>query len=626
MDISKFSWTAGAAALALTGTARAQCYASRLFPDKPVAGDVLGSAVDISDTRAILGAPRTGNDGRVVIFERTGPRQWSQIQAIESPETVDPLEYFGAAVAIEGNFAAVGAPYADIPGAANGGRVYIYRRVTVLGNPSWILDERIDNPFAGVNERFGTSVALTMIGSTLTLAAGAPLADVSGVTDVGRVRIFIRNSSTGVWSLQDSVLSTSPQEEGDFGRSVALDGDRLVVGARGETVGSAIHTGAAYVFTKSGSDWGSGTRISAPAEFRANTDEFGADVAISGSAIAVGAPRVDIDGVNDAGAIFTYSSLGPGWVFNERVLDPDPPSANLGGQIALANGLLAAGALFENEAMFWRYGSGDWNAQFPFALPADAPPGTHTFGSDVALSDDGEYLLVGDRLDSGSGAAYVFTTDLNPGLTCAGGLFDPVPLVEPGTSYFGCNSGAATDGSACITTNADVWYRYTATCDGILGLSTCGTHDLGDQDAGLDTVLSVHSGCPGTTDNILVCNNNAPTGNWADACGASGNVGTARDAAVKVGVRAGLSYRIRVASNGSAGPTGLFILNVEFTCCLVDWDANGIVNSTDVGAFINDWFADQVNGTLVSDFDANGIVNSTDVGEFINEWFVGCEF
>ncbi len=58
--------------------------------------------------------------------------------------------------------------------------------------------------------------------------------------------------------------------------------------------------------------------------------------------------------------------------------------------------------------------------------------------------------------------------------------------------------------------------------------------------------------------------------------------------------------------------------------CLVDWDGNGIVNSTDVGEFINDWFEDQVFGTLVTDWDNNGIVNSTDVGEFINAWFVGC--
>ena len=55
--------------------------------------------------------------------------------------------------------------------------------------------------------------------------------------------------------------------------------------------------------------------------------------------------------------------------------------------------------------------------------------------------------------------------------------------------------------------------------------------------------------------------------------------------------------------------------------CPADFDHNGIVNSTDVGEFINAWFEDQVFGTLVTDWDHNGIVNSTDVGEFINSWF-----
>ncbi len=55
--------------------------------------------------------------------------------------------------------------------------------------------------------------------------------------------------------------------------------------------------------------------------------------------------------------------------------------------------------------------------------------------------------------------------------------------------------------------------------------------------------------------------------------------------------------------------------------CIADFTCDGIVNSTDVGEFINAWFADQVKGSLTADWDHNGIVNSTDVGEFINSWF-----
>jgi hypothetical protein len=55
--------------------------------------------------------------------------------------------------------------------------------------------------------------------------------------------------------------------------------------------------------------------------------------------------------------------------------------------------------------------------------------------------------------------------------------------------------------------------------------------------------------------------------------------------------------------------------------CPADYDGNGVINSTDVSEFINQWFTDQADGTFASDFDRNGTVNSTDVSEFINAWF-----
>ena len=62
--------------------------------------------------------------------------------------------------------------------------------------------------------------------------------------------------------------------------------------------------------------------------------------------------------------------------------------------------------------------------------------------------------------------------------------------------------------------------------------------------------------------------------------------------------------------------------------CVADFNCDGTVNSTDVSDFINQWFADQVKGTLITDWDGNGVVNSTDVSAFINDWFedtaVGC--
>lgn len=68
--------------------------------------------------------------------------------------------------------------------------------------------------------------------------------------------------------------------------------------------------------------------------------------------------------------------------------------------------------------------------------------------------------------------------------------------------------------------------------------------------------------------------------------------------------------------------------NLLGTACPSDWNDDGVVNSTDVSDFINDWFVDQVDGTLVTDFNSDGVSNSTDVSDFINAWFesvaLGC--
>ncbi len=102
------------------------------------------------------------------------------------------------------------------------------------------------------------------------------------------------------------------------------------------------------------------------------------------------------------------------------------------------------------------------------------------------------------------------------------------------------------------------------------------------------------------------------------------------DVTAYVGTTVTLAFRFRTVDGVQNGFRGWQVNNVHLTgsstsctdLCIADWDHNGIVNSADVGEFINDWFEDQVNGTIVTDFDHNGISNSADVGEFINAYFM----
>jgi hypothetical protein len=128
-----------------------------------------------------------------------------------------------------------------------------------------------------------------------------------------------------------------------------------------------------------------------------------------------------------------------------------------------------------------------------------------------------------------------------------------------GASVVGNLHRATPDGNAncgSSSNNRDVWYTFVARCNGTLFANTCGSRDINGIDTGIDTVLSVHSGCPGTTANQLVCND--------DGSGAGCN---GIDSAVSLGMVAGQRVFIRVTHFGDAAvrfQSGAFRLNLNF--------------------------------------------------------------
>src|SRR5262249_14121062 len=119
------------------------------------------------------------------------------------------------------------------------------------------------------------------------------------------------------------------------------------------------------------------------------------------------------------------------------------------------------------------------------------------------------------------------------------------PMIIGTGTFGGTTCGATNDGSASCgfsATSPDLWYSFTAACTGRLVLDTCGS--------ALNTVLSVHNGCPGTTGNEIVCNDDCVGG----ACSGSAQ------SCLSVAVTSGATYLIRVA--GYAGTSGSFTLNV----------------------------------------------------------------
>jgi ABC-type antimicrobial peptide transport system permease subunit len=98
----------------------------------------------------------------------------------------------------------------------------------------------------------------------------------------GAAYVFVRSGTT--WAQQAKLTQTTPTLDSFVGSDVDIDGNVAVVGALQESVGNQRY-GAAYVFERSGTTWTS-TRIPAPTP-RADLDQFGGGVGVSGTAVGV---------------------------------------------------------------------------------------------------------------------------------------------------------------------------------------------------------------------------------------------------------------------------------------------------------------------------------------------------
>ncbi len=247
---------------------------------------------------------------------------------------------------------------------------------------------------------------------------------------------------------QQAYVKASNTDAGDlFGRSVAISGDTVVVGAPGEdgdgiaasgtsdgtngdpTDNSIATAGAAYVFVRSGGGWAQQAYLKGvvyPFIAPAVNDGFGASVAIVGDTIVVGASGK----TSNKGAAFVFTRSGGSWsAAPVRLLAYPTPdeSGSFGLSVGISGDTIVVGAIdspapgsyIGRACVFVRTGT-NWSLQAN--LQASNPESLDAFGSSVAIS--GETLVVGAPNEGSSetgtegtgannnspqsGAAYVF--------------------------------------------------------------------------------------------------------------------------------------------------------------------------------------------------------------------------
>ena len=252
-------------------------------------------------------------------------------------------------------------------------------------------------PDAAMDDYFGQSVAIS--GDYAVVGA-------YNESYSGSAYIFHRTAVTNTWDDGTKIRSSDAAMNDYFAQSVAISGDYVIVGARGNDDNGG-NTGSAYIFHRLATNtWDGGTKILAPLVFRHGGDLFGTGVGISGDYAIVGAPYDDDP--DNSGSAYIFRRTGTNtWDEGTRIVDPDAVSGNyFGVSVGISGDYAIVGATGNDGSVyiFRRTGTNTWDAGTKILTP-DATAYNY-FAISVAIS--GDYAIVGFGGSSSNGY------DLNP--------------------------------------------------------------------------------------------------------------------------------------------------------------------------------------------------------------------
>jgi len=256
--------------------------------------------------------------------------------------------------------------------------------VYLRSGSGWVQQQKLTASDGAAGDRFGRSVAI----SGDTIVVGASDADASAI-DSGAAYIFVRSGS--LWTQQQKLTASDASASAEFGWSVAISGETAVVGTG--------DTDAAYVFVRSGGFWSQEAKL--VGSDTAIGDEFGTSVAVSGDTALIGA-IFDDDAGNASGSAYVFVRSGGAWSQQQKLTASD--AATLG-EFGLGD---EEGGSVSGAAYIFTRSGGVWSQQQK--LRASDAAANDVFGFAVAIN--GDRAVIGapgdDHAGTGSGSAYLF--------------------------------------------------------------------------------------------------------------------------------------------------------------------------------------------------------------------------
>ncbi len=373
-----------------------------------------------------------------LFFIQNGYTQlWTEFDKVVATDR-QASDSYGFAVSINGDYAVVGSPDADLgPGKTNIGAAYIYER----SGGEWVQIQKLTASDGKSFDHFGYSVAISKKAYGIIIGAPHQDYDASNTNYMGQAGAAYLFEKTPLgWVETEKFVATDREESAQFGHDVDRTTTTCIIGAIGERGDDTLTTingsGAAYIFQKAIS-WEQEAKL--VASDRAAGDFFGYSVCIEANTAVIGAPRNNLDvndedDITDAGAayIFEQNALDP-WIEKSKLTSSDRNSNELfGSDVDINKSTIVVGALGDKEdenglnpknnagsafIFKWNYLIDEWPLEAK--LVATDRGANRRFGESVAITD--YRILVGARLEGynpvgadykiKAGAAYIYHID-----------------------------------------------------------------------------------------------------------------------------------------------------------------------------------------------------------------------
>lgn len=263
-----------------------------------------------------------------------------------------------------------------------------------IGN-GWGAQQKLVAGDAAELDEFGYSVS---VAQNLAIVGGYGESAFAGAAYV-----FVHNGQS--WVQEQKLTSDSPTAGDAFGWSVSVAGDRAVVGA----YAADGYRGAAYVFVHNPDGWALEQKLVAASGVE--LDQFGWSVSLHGEYVLIGAYGRD----EERGAAHVFGKAAEGWVQTEVLTAADAePGDHLGYSVSLGDAVALVGAPADDEYqgaayVFTRQGEA-WREQRKLGLRDEQVVDVAQFGTSVAIA--GDRAVIGAHwADDFVGAAYVYHRD-----------------------------------------------------------------------------------------------------------------------------------------------------------------------------------------------------------------------